>query len=341
MCVVRRKRAHKYEWSVSFLCRISAQEKAALYPRNICAIDVGWRKMPSGSLRVATLVSSTNLTPAYIELPIRAVECKERSEQLTSERKDSANALLTELRKLDWSTAPDSLKEAATSINHPYAGARFLHRLIYCWRMHSEWQSELFPAYSAWLSKDKKLREEEVNCLRRVTNVRKNTFQELAKALVRAYDCIGLEKLDVKGMAAVKNKDGSTNQVAKISGRNRTVAAPGELQATIKWAAKRDGKLIHIHTKENGKAERSSFVCPEDGTFHVPNDPQVQHWRCSHCKQRWDRDEAAARVILKATVVAQRALNSALAGLPTMQSDQECDNLDAAAWVVTPRGGSK
>ncbi len=119
----------------------------------------------------------------------------------------------------------------------------------------------------------------------RIANSRKDHLDKLTTSLVRRFDIICIEDLNVRGML-----------------RNKALARPisdvgmGTFRRMITYKCRWYGK-------ELGLVDRyfpSSKKCSECGTIAEKMPLDVREWRCSHCCAFHDRDLNAAKNILAA-----------------------------------------
>lgn len=120
--------------------------------------------------------------------------------------------------------------------------------------------------------------------LDRVANQRKDWLHKITTFLVRNYDVISLEDLNVRGM--VKN-----HNLAKAI----TNVALGEFNRLIEYKAQIYGKQIY-------RADRffpSSKTCSVCGCIQDKMPLNVREWTCPECRAHHDRDINAATNLLR------------------------------------------
>lgn len=118
----------------------------------------------------------------------------------------------------------------------------------------------------------------------RVANQRKDWLHKITTFLVRNYDVISLEDLNVRGM--VKN-----HNLAKAI----TNVALGEFNSQIEYKARMYGKQIY-------RADRffpSSKTCSVCGCIQDKMPLNVREWTCPECRAHHDRDINAATNLLR------------------------------------------
>lgn len=118
----------------------------------------------------------------------------------------------------------------------------------------------------------------------RVANQRKDWLHKITTYLVRKYDVIALEDLNIRGM--VKN-----HNLAKAI----TNVALGEFNRQIEYKAQMYGKQIH-------RVDRffpSSKTCSVCGCVQEKMPLHVREWKCPDCGAHHDRDINAATNLLR------------------------------------------
>lgn len=142
----------------------------------------------------------------------------------------------------------------------------------------------------AWLQRDfartkkdsknhEKMRIKIAKCYRSITNQRNDFLHKLSTHLVRNYDTICLEDLNVKGME-------QNNHLARaIQG-----AAWGEFVRQLEYKSDWYGKSILFI----GKFEPSSRLCHKCGYINRDLKLSDREWVCPQCGEHLDRDVNAA-----------------------------------------------
>ena len=120
--------------------------------------------------------------------------------------------------------------------------------------------------------------------LNRKNNKIQNAYHQLSKYLVKNYDIIAMEDLNIKGM--FKNKRWAP-KLQKIS----LYKLVQMIKYKSKWYAK---TFIQIN-----RFYPSSQICSECGYQKHDLTIDIREWTCPSCKTKHDRDVNAAKNILK------------------------------------------
>lgn len=145
-------------------------------------------------------------------------------------------------------------------------------------KMLSHWQ-KTFARTKQGSNRHEKARLQVAKCYRKITNQRTDFLQKLSTDLVRNYDTICLEDLNVKGM------EQNHNLARAISD-----AAWGEFVRKLTYKSEWYGNNIVFI----GRYEPSSKLCHCCG--HINKDLKLgdRKWVCQHCGTEHDRDINAA-----------------------------------------------
>lgn len=118
----------------------------------------------------------------------------------------------------------------------------------------------------------------------RIANQRKDNLQKVTTELIRKYDTICIEDLNVKGME-------QNSRLAK----SVTDASFSELRRELEYKAEWYGKKIAVVDR----FFPSSQICSACGErFEGTKDLNIRKWTCPHCGTEHDRDVNAAKNIL-------------------------------------------
>ncbi|HTQ43786.1 MAG TPA: zinc ribbon domain-containing protein [Polyangiaceae bacterium] len=294
VAIYRRMRGPHPEWSVCVT--LENEQTVATSPRSgIVALDVGWRLMPDGSLRVAAWSDDVGqrgelrLSPA----DIRALR---QHEEIQSARDLAFDAVRARFKH--WaSTAtdiPEWLAEAGRFV-HAWRNPARMVSLLHRWMKErpevSAEESKARDAVAAWADRDRHewatVESRRMWGLRR----RKDKYRCFAKQMAKTYGTIVLENFDLRKMAEHKpvGEDSTENETARS---NRHMAAVGYLREYIKVTAAREGaKMVLV------SAVDSTRICPSCGLV-ADRDAAAQVRLTCECGHTWDQDVDGAAPIL-------------------------------------------
>ena len=122
---------------------------------------------------------------------------------------------------------------------------------------------------------------------KKIANRRRDYFFKLALRLVRKYDKIAIETLNLDGMK-------------RLWGRKISDLAFGEFTLILEWTCAKYGKVF----ARAGRWEATTKPCSDCGHHNENLTLNDRQWRCSECGSDHDRDINAARNILQAGVPA-------------------------------------
>ena len=145
-------------------------------------------------------------------------------------------------------------------------------------KMLAHWQ-KAFARTKQGSKRHEKARLQVAKCYRKITNQRTDFLQKLSTDLVRMYDTICLESLDIKNM------EQNHNLALAISD-----AAWGEFVKELTYKSERYGKNIVFI----GRYEPSSKLCHNCGYINKGLTLNERIWTCPHCGEVLDRDINAA-----------------------------------------------
>ena len=117
---------------------------------------------------------------------------------------------------------------------------------------------------------------------------RRNWFFKLALRLVRKYDKIAIETLNLEG------------NLKKLWGRKISDIAFGEFSLILQWTCAKDGKTF----LKAGRWQATTKPCSDCGYHNENLSLSDRQWICPECSSHHDRDINAAINILQAGVPA-------------------------------------
>lgn len=297
----RRRVGVHWKWSVQFVLEGLAgwARSTRVSTRGMIAIDVGWRKMANGDMRVATWVDDAGGVGA-LRVPARLLERWAKVHDLRSIRDRAFNAERDALRAwlADTPTVPEWLRKTASHL-HAWRSTARLASLALRWRI-SRFNGDdgIFERLEAWRRRDKHLLSWECFQRKNVLRARREIYRVFAAHRIQLYRRVVVERLDLRDFAELPNRDvgDAPDDYATANSRGRRfLAAQSELLGAIAAASQKVGAEF-IETV----AEWTTQHCHDCGT-REPFDAAVEVMHvCSTCGVEWDQDVNAARNLLRA-----------------------------------------
>jgi len=288
--VACRRVATHTKWSATFV--VDTKEAPAQAPRpGAVAVDVGWRMLRNGDMRVAYWVDDAGRAGQLV-LPRRLLERDAKVSDLRSIRDKHFNEALAALcRVRDAGELPEELR-AELQYAHQWRSPARLAAVALRWRDKREGLSAsasgAIEALEAWRKRDKHLYEWEAHQRENVLRARREIYRVFARQMADTYGRIVLEQLDLRDFAESKETVGS---------HRRFDAALSELLGCIKNAAADAG--TELVREPSADTTRTCHQCGVVDDFDAAK--ELLH-TCSGCGAVWDQDENAARNLLRAAM---------------------------------------
>ena len=308
--VVRERVSNRWRWSVIFLVKLPKKDAPERLP-GIVALDLGYRRLADGRLRVAVWRDDAGHS-GEIALDLGWLSERAKTDNLRSIRDDSFNVardvLMTFLRT---NTVPIWLQQETKTLAQWQSPAR-LAILLRHWQdrrfsgddeivaiLSNAWEAGSGRRFD-WLARNLHLWQYEAFLRDQLIRRRRELYRCFATTLARQYGTILIEDVDwaklirrkKRGTAATDPDEQSARAVEDVANRMHFWAASAELESIITNAVKREGGEI---TK----------VPPRYITATCANCNTVNHWNhvelrhvCDSCGREWDQDENATRNLL-------------------------------------------
>lgn len=286
--LVRERVATKFRWSVQFvLARKSGWDRTDWASSGTVGMDVGWRMMPDGRMRVAVWQGDDG-AHGEISLPKDWLSEMGKTRHLQSirdaglnEMKNAFFSLLGRLPENAW------WAENAKDIRLWKAAARFA-ALSWKWREHRfPGDEDAFGVLDAWRKRDRHLYEYQANLRDQLLARRLDIYRNEAARLRRRYRTLRIEKLDLREFHELPDADQAPAQAA--------------LREHV-----RDAGLSYLTSALRQSMARVVEVDPKETTArcslcgHLNESPgQPIGYQCASCGLRIDQDENAAINILR------------------------------------------
>jgi hypothetical protein len=284
-----------------WVCSITYALPAVPMPMRpgVVAIDLGWRKRPDASLRVAYWVDDQG-KHGEICMPegVRARLRKTRDLREIQDR--HFNRIM--LRLQGWLRArdaagllvPDWLQGARAWLAQTRSHRR-LRELVLHWRQHRfHRDAVIFAAVLHWLHRSRHLYQWEVGAHRGALRARREVYRIAAAKLARSYGTVVVERFDLTAAKRLPAPEDHDEQAPRAQRAQLHQAAPGELRAAIVNAITRDGGVV-----ADVDAAGTTSHCHACGGICVWDQGKSLHHTCEHCGELWDQDFNAATNLLR------------------------------------------
>lgn len=280
------------EWSVTFT--LDVPERRERCGEGAVAVDLGWRRMGGGSLRVATTEDEAG-TVRELRLDADLVRGLGKASEIRSIRDmhfDTARAWLHVILD-DLPAIPEWLQEATKTMALWKAQGR-LASVAIRWRgARFEGDTAAIEALEAWRIKDKHLwcweTSQRTGALRR----RKDLYRVFAAGLARAYRTVVLEDFDLRAFARRPAAEETETERDENARAQRHLAATSELRlALVQAFVGRGGE------EAREPATDTTRKCSECGVVEIFDAGAELRHTCRN-GHAWDQDENACRNLLK------------------------------------------
>ena len=280
------------EWHLLLRVRLPQHTRPA---RRAVAVDLGWRMLPDGSMRVAywrgedgrhgqLVLTERQLSGLIHHRGIRSVR---------DTRQDVLRAAVTQwIDRLE--DVPQWLADQRRYMVHWRAPHRW-HRLAQHWDASiptppdSPTAAQVGDWLHAWSRRDHHLHAYEDGQRGGSRRQRRDHYRQFARWLGRRYDVVVLEKFDLRGTGKKAPEAAGTEGVSLRDAQR--LASPHSLVEALRSRYGQDGHVVEID------AINTTRRCSDCGADLVgdPADDIVQHCTRGHV---WDQDDNACRNML-------------------------------------------
>lgn len=264
--VCRQHVADREVWSVQFVCREVQPGHSDSRPRGVVAIDVGWRKIPSGETRIAFARSGRGAECSF-NLPISWGKLTEKADDIRSIRDNRVN----DLKKDDARFA---------RVRSPKGVARLVAKMR---KTGITIEQEVVD----WLKQDRHLWQYEEGLRRRSTNRRRNDMRVWLHMLSQKY-AVAV----IKSSSHKKMKEEKKNKLPRPARRRGHHAAPGEV---IEEITKYFGRMENVALVKSVHTTNTCIKCQ-----HVNDHGPEQMITCEQCGHVDDRDSVSTQNMMTA-----------------------------------------
>lgn len=292
--LLRTRTGDKFTYSVSFTLKLPRVESQPLTTDTL-GVDIGFRQLPDGRVRVAAIGGSHPLDECRIvEVSKAFVERLEKVDAIKSQLDESATTLGTTIKgPLDRGRVlPEThprhkfIRGIALAPEHVTLSFEQAYKLAR-WTLHEPGvlPSVVEQAARQWWQHHGRRYRELHNLRRKALSDRKHEYRRLAAELVKSGRPIGFEAINLTRFAEHRDRD---NLLSATARSNRFLVSPSELVSAIKNAASRVG----VPVVDVGAAYTSK-TCSDCGVVNQRLTSE-QEWTCERCGVVHDRDANAA-----------------------------------------------
>lgn len=305
-----------------------------LAPKKIKLPKVGWVKTkvsrPTEGRIISATVSKTPSGKYFVSVLCEVPEVRPlREDQSIEWSLKGRKAISLDLGLVDYIVAHDGTD--TYSVANPKNLDKTLNKLAHEQRVFSR-KTKGSRRYEKQRVKVARIHED-------VTNQRNDLLQKLSTAIVMAYDIICIEDLDIKGLIEqVTENENMTNKEKHTRIRHIEDSAWGTFVSMLEYKCKWYGKtLVKV-----GKYYPSTQLCSKCGTKNPEvKDTKIREWTCPKCKTHHDRDENAAKNILKEGLrVYGEALKQGIAVFGAVIKADELEDQTQAVARIHSRAGT-
>lgn len=263
----------------------------------VVALDLGWRKRPDASLRVAYWADDQGghgeiLMPPLIRDQLR------RARDLREIQDRHFNRAVRWLQRwlsvADGDALPLWLARERTTLGQWRSHAR-LRDLVLRWRdARFGGDRRIYEALERWMHRSRHLVQYEDGARSNALRARREVYRMAAVQIARQYGAVVIEDFDLNKAkrlhAPEQEADAPRAQRAQLH-----ASAPGELRQAITQAVRRDGGVI-VSLSAIGTTSHC-HAC--GGICEWDQADEISHV-CEHCGAAWDQDHNAAVNLLGA-----------------------------------------
>jgi transposase len=350
----RERHGTRLDWTVAFVMEVP--DVPLRTGERTVGIDVGWRRMPDGTLRVAYCADDQERA-WDLRLPERDVDALEWVERFLAGRQNNLNAHraeLVEYLKAEMATPSQPIGGSDRPVSRPpsspalwKSAERFARAVARAWR-----RGPVPEAIANWYRQDRHLCDAIAGARDNVYARRNQLFATWAKELASVYNVIKVEKLDHrpfarKGGVYSKKKNGRAVPVdrrlagADLEGedgyaeleRSATgekekeddAATPTRRLRSLAAPAMFVNRLRNTAAREGAavvgvRCAETTQLCHLCGAVNKWADSQAIVLPCLACGAEWDQDLNAAKNILASSDVATSSANGQPRGMSKRQT---------------------
>ena len=151
-----------------------------------------------------------------------------------------------------------------------------------------------------------------------ISNKRKDYIEKETLRLVKSYEVIGLESLNIKGL--MKNTDKNGTKIKYRNARNYVDVSWSKFESTLNWKS----RFNNCFVVNADKWFPSSQLCSNCGfMFKGTKDLRIREWKCPKCSVTHNRDHNAAINLRNNALLFLEDLNKGIVGTTRASSKKK------------------
>lgn len=325
--LLRRYVGQRVEWSMQFTVSYEEAPEALPGEPSTVALNLGWRRLPDGAIRVGYAVGSDG-REREIRVPGDTEQVMQHVASLASIRSTAQDAMTARvLAFARGETAPEALRRAVVGLDRARSPER-LHDFSRRWgSVPAGEEGALVEALRGWSKQDRHLgfweADERAKCLRRRAQQPAHAgapgYRVVAAELARQFDRCVVTDMDMREMAeAMAPEDGGARE-GSAQRRQRMIAAPSDLARFVREAFERKGPSRFVEAKaiDFTRACPSCGVVEEDGRVFAAGVMVT----CSACGEARDQDAAHCRRLLGKVASGEVVFEDGMALAPSVTEE--------------------
>lgn len=269
-------------WVYSLGITLDAEQAAKPTGTGTCAVNFGWRRMASGSVRVATCLGDDG-KEVFLELPADLVGSAKHRESLRSLADEHAAAFLGDARRRA-TVRRVALLDAAHRGPRRELSLEHFDPVVAAERRR-EGSDDSVLATEHWARRDRHLyqweRDAEAKYLRR----RREIYRLWARGIAAKYASVRVEAFDLRRVlerASIDDLPTPDRALADRANRLRFLVGPSYLRQEVASVFGTACELVRIKA-----ATQTCSACGRRCRFDAAR--QLEH-TCEHCGASWDQD---------------------------------------------------
>lgn len=293
--ILRRKAGRRFEYKIQF--SVESQSFSVAQGQgerqSQIAIDIGWRRKPDGSLRIAYWADSNGKTGELI-LPERVERAFKKCEDLQQIRDKQFNEMKGIL--LSWASDRNPGGELGERLKFlpQWKSKGRLVALHHFWLANRVSGDEvIFAAVDAWVKKEHHLYDWEHGNRAKAIAFRTEFYWIWCKEITTAYSEVIVESFNLSEVAKRPKAEETSTQQDDLARYHRTVAAPSNLVIRMKSSAQAHGAAFF-----KVDPAYTTLMCHLCGFCDAWDPKPMINHQCGGCHVVWDQDENAAMNLL-------------------------------------------